>query len=77
MKTVNVLLLLGVEYALAGCNVNDPPPPQNAVAQPADPIPNSNIFSSDIRALEKAKNEQKVIDQQKANMDKQLQDQGG
>jgi hypothetical protein len=77
MKTVNVLLLLSVAYALAGCDVNDPPPPKNAVAQPAAPLPNSNIFSTQVRALEKAKRVEDTLQKSQQNADKALQDSGG
>lgn len=67
------LILLGLTCTLAGCSGADaPPPPPSAAAQTPQPLPNSNIFSEDIKALNKAKNVQKVVDQGKANTDKQL-----
>ena len=69
--------LLGLASALAGCGGANAPPPPTAAAQPAQPLPNSNVFSSDVRALQKAKDVQKVVDQQKAATDKQLQEAEG
>jgi hypothetical protein len=71
-------ILLGLGCTLAACSgTSAPPPPPTAAAQPAQPLPNSNVFSEDIKALNKAKNVQKVVDQQKAAADKQLQDAEG
>jgi len=77
MKSVT-FILLGLVCTLAGCSgANAPPPPPTAATQTPQPLPNSNIFSEDVKALNKAKNEQKVVDQQKAAADKQLQDAEG
>jgi hypothetical protein len=77
MKSATVVLF-GLACTLAACSgANAPPPPPTAAAQPAQPLPNSNIFSEDIKALNKAKNVQNVVDQQKAAADKQLQDAEG
>jgi hypothetical protein len=67
--------LFGLTCALAACGGTDAPPP-TAAAQPAQPLPNSNVFSADVRALQKAKDVQKVVDQQKDATDKQVQDEG-
>lgn len=72
-----ILLPLLLASGLAACGSSEPPPPPTAAAQPAQPLPNSNVFSSDIRALQKAKDVQKTVDQQKADAEKQVQDQGG
>jgi len=67
------LILLGLACTLVGCSGADaPPPPPSAAAQIPQPLPNSNIFSEDIKALNKAKKVQDVVDQGKANTDKQL-----
>ncbi|GEM_PF-2268385 len=71
------LLLASLLGALAACSADEPPPPPTAAAQPAQPLPNSNVFSTDIKALNKAKDVQKTVDQQKAEMDKKLDDEGG
>jgi hypothetical protein len=35
------------------------------------------VFSSDVRALQKAKDVQKTVDEQKEAQDKEIEDQGG
>jgi hypothetical protein len=75
MKTAHVLLAALVA-GLAACSAPEPPPP-TAAAQPAPPLANSNVFSTDVRALQKAKDVQKIVDQQKQDADKQLQDAEG
>jgi hypothetical protein len=74
MKTA-IVLLLAFSASLVACSKSEPPPPV-ATAQPA-PLPNSNVFSADIKALEKAKKVQDIADQGKQNTDKQLQDAEG
>jgi hypothetical protein len=77
MKSAS-FILLGLACTLAGCTgASAPPPPPTAAAQPAQPLPDSNIYSQDIKALNKAKNVQNIVDQQKAATDKQLQDAEG
>jgi hypothetical protein len=49
--------------ALSACSADAPPPPKAAAAQPAQPLPNSNVFSSDVKALQKAKDVQKTVDE--------------
>ncbi|HXD51717.1 MAG TPA: hypothetical protein VN689_07485 [Burkholderiales bacterium] len=75
MKSVNFLPFL-LASGLAACGSSAPPPP-TAAAQPAQPLPNSNVFSTDLKALQKAKDVQKTVDQQKTDTDKQLQDAEG
>ena len=76
MKASCVLLVACVGL-LAGCGADQPPPPKAAAAQPAAPLPNSNVFSSDVRALQKAKDVQNVVNDQKQKTDDQLKDAGG
>ena len=72
MKTA-LVLLLAVAASVAACSSkSEPPPAPTAAAQPAAPLPNSNIFSADVRALQKAKDVQKTMDQRKADLDKQM-----
>jgi hypothetical protein len=75
MKTTT--LLLAVSVSLVACSKSEPPPPPVAAAQPAEPLPNSNIFSADVKALQRAKDVQKTMDQRKADLDKQLQESEG
>ena len=70
------ILLVACAGLLAGCGADEPPPPKAAAAQPA-PLPNSNVFSSDVRALQKAKDVQNVVNDQKQKTDDQLKDAGG
>ena len=75
---ISLLPLAVFTLSLAACSGADaPPPPPSAAAQTPQPLPNSNIFKSDIDALNKAKNVQNIVDQGKANTDKQLQDAEG
>ena len=76
MKTAPVLLL-AIAASVAACSKSEPPPAPTATAQPATPLPNSNIFSADVKALQKAKDVQKTMDQRKADLDKQLNDADG
>ncbi len=77
MKPV-ILSIAILAGSLAACSSGaPPPPPASAAAKPAKPLPNSNIFSSDIRALNKAKNVQNVVNQQNKKLDKEVKDSGG
>lgn len=77
MKTALVCIAT-LSLGLAACGADAPPPPKAAAAaQPAQPLPDSNVFSSDVKALQKAKDVQKTVDEQKKAADKQLQDDGG
>jgi hypothetical protein len=76
MKTAAIAVAV-VTLGLCACGADAPPPPKAAAAQPAQPLPNSNVFSSDVRALQKAKDVQKTVDEQKEAQDKEIEDQGG
>ena len=76
MKTA-IACIAVLALALSACGADAPPPPKAAVAQPAPPLPNSNVFSTDVKALNKAKNVQNVVNDQQKAADKALQDQGG
>jgi hypothetical protein len=73
----SAILLAGVAFLFAGCGADKPPPPNAAAAQSADPVPNSNVFSTDLRALQKAKDVQNVVNDQQKATDKKLNDEGG
>ena len=73
MKTAHALLFT-VVTGLTACSHSAPPPEP---AQAPQPLSNSNVFSSDVRALQKAKDVQKTVDQQKQDSDKQLQEAEG
>lgn len=71
MQTATILIL-SVACALAACSSDDPPLPATAAAPPQ-----KTVFDTQLKALDKAKAVQGVVDKQKADADKQLQDQGG
>jgi hypothetical protein len=73
MKTAHALLL-ALATGLTACSHSVPPPEP---APPPQPLSNSNVFSADVRALQKAKDVQKTVDQQKRDSDKQLQEAEG
>lgn len=73
MKIATVALAV-LALSLAACGADEPPPPKAAAAQP---LPNSNVFSTDVKALNKAKNVQNVVNDQQKAQGKVLQDQGG
>lgn len=58
---------------LVACSAEKPPPVDQKPATPAQ----QTVFDTQIKALQKAKDVQKTVDQQKADMDKKLDDQGG
>jgi hypothetical protein len=71
------VFLASLALLCAGCSKDKSPPPQAEAAPPPAPLPNSNVFSSDIRALQKAKDVQNVVNDQKQKTDEQLKDAGG
>ena len=71
------LLTIALAVGLTGCGGSEPPPPKAAAAQPAQPLPDSNVFSTDVKALNKAKGVQKTVDDQQKAADKAIQDSGG
>lgn len=66
-----------ITLGLAACGADAPPPPKTEAAKPAQPLPDSNVFSSDVKALQKAKDVQKTVDEQKKAQDKAIEDSGG
>lgn len=70
------LLLPGLVCLLAACAQDDPPPPK-AAAQPAPAAPGKTVFDTQLKALQKAKDVQKKVDQQNAEAQKKLEDAGG
>ena len=69
-----LVLLCLATLALAACS-RDKAPAETAAAPP--PPPQKTVFDTQLKALQKAKDVQKTVDQQKKDFDKQLQDQGG
>jgi hypothetical protein len=76
MRIATVALVV-LALGLSACGADAPPPPKAEAAQPAQPLPNSNVFSSDVKALQKAKDVQKTVDEQKKAQDQAIQDSGG
>jgi hypothetical protein len=74
---IAAIALAAATLGLAACGADAPPPPKDAAAQPAQPLPDSNVFSSDVKALQKAKDVQKTVDEQKKAQDQAIQDNGG
>jgi hypothetical protein len=67
--------LVALALALGACSRSKAPADDAAAAapQPAQ----KTVFDTQLKALQKAKDVQKTVDQQKADMDKKLQDEGG
>ena len=68
----SLLLSLACALALAACSKAkqpDPPPPP--------PPPQKTVFDDQLKALQKAKDVQKTVDEEKKKQDKQLEDNGG
>ena len=63
---------LAVTATLAACSHDKPPPPAAQAATPPQPT----VLDPQLRALQKAKDVQKVVDQQAAEQDKQVEEQG-
>lgn len=76
MKTLALALVVG--FGLSACGSSAPPPPKDdTAAQAPQPLPNSNVFSADVKALQRAKDVQKTVDEQKKAQDQAIQDAGG
>jgi hypothetical protein len=74
MKPVAICFAAGA-LALGACS-SSKPPDESAAAQTPPPA-QKTVFDTQFKALQKAKDVQKTVDQQKADMDKKLQDEGG
>jgi hypothetical protein len=71
MKSVSLFTFVAA-CALSACSADAPPPPQ-AATQPAQ----KTVIDTQLKALQKAKDVQNVVDDQKKRTDKTLEDQGG
>ena len=67
------IFLAAATLALAACSSGKAPPPQAQTPTP----PEKTVFDTQLKALQRAKDVQKTVDQQKADADKKLQDEGG
>ncbi|MGH8122701.1 MAG: hypothetical protein ACREPT_07990 [Rudaea sp.] len=72
MRFAKVSLLVLVALS-ASCSDDAPPP----VAADKPPVHQKTIFDTQLKALDKAKAVQGVMDKQKRDADKKLQDEGG
>jgi hypothetical protein len=70
-----VKLLLFALVALSASCVDDKPPVETVKA--AMPPAQKTVFDTQLKALEKAKAVQGVVDKQKRDADKKMEDQGG
>ena len=73
MKTATIVLL-SIAGTLSACKASDPPPPAKERAQTEA---EKTVYDTQFKALQKAKDVQNVVDQQKTASDKQLQDAEG
>jgi hypothetical protein len=75
MKVVH-LLAPALICALCACTQDKPPPPKAAVqTPPAAPAP--TVLDDQMRALQKARDVQKTMDQRAPDVDQKLKDAGG
>ena len=69
---ISTLLILSPLLALAACSHKAPPPPE----PPAPPAPpQKTVFDTQLKALDKAKAVQGVVDQQKIDAEKKTKEQ--
>ena len=66
----NLIFLVAATSMLAACSSEKPPPPPPQRPQPT-------VFDAQLKALDKAKDVQKKMDQRKVDLDKKLKDEGG
>ena len=69
---ISTLLIMSPLLALAACSSKAPPP---AEAQAPPPPPQKTVFDTQLKALDKAKAVQGVVDQQKIEADKKTKEQ--
>jgi hypothetical protein len=64
------IFLVVIVLTLVACASDAPPPPPPKT-------PQSTVFDTQLKALDKAKDVQKTMDQRKVDLDKKLKDEGG
>lgn len=69
---ISTLLIMSPLLALAACSSKAPPP---AEAQAPPPPPQKTVFDTQLKALDKAKAVQGVVDQQKTEADRKTKEQ--
>jgi len=75
MKPVR-LLLPAIVCALCACTPDKPPPPK-AAAQPLPAAPAPTVLDDQMRAMQKARDVQKTMDQRNSDVDQKIKDGGG
>jgi hypothetical protein len=73
----SVLLIASLACLIGACSSGKAPPPAATAADPAPQAMRPTVFDAQLKALDKAKAVQGVVDKQKADADKKLDDQGG
>jgi hypothetical protein len=68
-----LIFFIAAAATLGACSSDKAPPPQAQAPQPAA----KTVFDAQLKALDKAKAVQDVVDKQKAAADKKLEDDGG
>ena len=71
-----LLAIAALAVALAACSKNKSPVDPEAGAPAGAPPAQKTVIDTQLKALQKAKDVQNVVDRQKVDMDKQLKDQG-
>jgi hypothetical protein len=74
---LSVLLMCGMAALLTACSHDKAPAAAAATAPTPAQAPAPTVLDPQLRALQKAKGVQKTIDQQKADLDKKLDEQSG
>ena len=73
--TLSILTLAALSVS---CSRSVPPPPPPVAAEPAKPAQRQKtVIDAQLKALDKAKAVQGTVDQQKKDMDKKLEEEGG
>ena len=75
MKLVATVCCAGIVLALGACS-RGKAPAEAETAPPPQPA-QKTVFDTQLKALQKAKDVQKTVDQQKAETDKKLEEAGG
>jgi hypothetical protein len=73
---MSLLLILGVAGMLAACSQSKAPPPAAAAVPPPAQAPAPTVLDPQLRALQKAKDVEKTLDQEKKDLDKKVDEQG-
>jgi hypothetical protein len=75
MKSAATVCFIALALMLAACS-RSKAPAESETTPPASPA-GKTVFDTQLKSLQKAKDVQKTVDQQKAETDKKLDDAGG